>query len=412
MRIAIIGGGAAGLITAYLLDRHHGVTLYEKASVLGGHIRTLGLNVKEPAGLHAPHPLDAGVLEFDCKLFPTVDRLFRRLEVPTEALPAATTLFCADGRRILAPGAIPRAGLSGVQLLRAWLAALRLNRARRRFLSSTDLPMEELYRRSLGDFLDPSDYSLWLELLAMYAYSTPRESVAGMPAALVVPMLRRFANADDWIRVVGGTYLYVQAITDRFRGTICTGADIRAVTRTSGGNTIEFRDRSRCEFDAVVFATPPGEILPLLADASSAERDQLRPWKTREIETMIHCDFSPYERRGARFATEFDVFELPGGRGGYNALLNLLCGLPETEHRRFGLAFGMDDEIDPGRVLHVQKHRVPVLALDALRSREAIKQSNGHNNTWLAGAWLYDGLHEGAATSAAVVAKALGGDSL
>ena len=35
MRIAIIGGGVAGLTTAHLLDPHHAVTLFERAPILG-----------------------------------------------------------------------------------------------------------------------------------------------------------------------------------------------------------------------------------------------------------------------------------------------------------------------------------------------------------------------------------------
>ena len=45
MKIAIIGGGSAGLVTAHLLDGAHDVTIFEKAPILGGHVRTLNRNV-------------------------------------------------------------------------------------------------------------------------------------------------------------------------------------------------------------------------------------------------------------------------------------------------------------------------------------------------------------------------------
>ena len=46
MNIAIIGGGAAGMITAYLLDQKgHAVEVFEKTDKLGGNIRTLNKNV-------------------------------------------------------------------------------------------------------------------------------------------------------------------------------------------------------------------------------------------------------------------------------------------------------------------------------------------------------------------------------
>ena len=47
MKIAIIGGGASGMVTAYLLNKKgHNVTVFEKQPILGGHIRTLNKNVK------------------------------------------------------------------------------------------------------------------------------------------------------------------------------------------------------------------------------------------------------------------------------------------------------------------------------------------------------------------------------
>jgi predicted NAD/FAD-binding protein len=45
MRIGIIGGGAAGLATAWLLEQDHDVTLFEKDDRLGGHAHTVDIDV-------------------------------------------------------------------------------------------------------------------------------------------------------------------------------------------------------------------------------------------------------------------------------------------------------------------------------------------------------------------------------
>jgi len=410
MKIAIIGGGAAGLVCAHLLDEHHEITLYERESVLGGHVRTLGCNVKAPPSV--PYPLDAGVIEFDRVLFPTVARLFARLGIETEAVPATTTFFPVQGPRSFAPGAIARSQLAARERMFAWSRGLKNGLARERFLRRTRLPLDSLYERSVGDVLDDSDFARWLALLTMYAYSTPYPEVREMSAALVVPMLRDFVKAHNWIRVVGGTYRYIAAINAALRGTVVTDARVRRVRRFEPGVEIDFADGSRRMFDAVVFAIPPGDVLPLLEDPSDGEGARFAHWRTRETETVIHEDLGPYARRETDFATEFDVFELGSQRGGYNALLNLLSGVPRHDNRRFGLAFGMDDEIDPSRILHRQRHRVPVYSQRALERREEIISSNGERATWFVGAWLGNGLHEGAVRSAADVAVRLGGDSL
>jgi uncharacterized protein len=64
MRIAVIGGGASGMATAYMLDKQgHYVTVFEQQPILGGHIQTLNKNVK-PNQSDCSERLESGVLEF------------------------------------------------------------------------------------------------------------------------------------------------------------------------------------------------------------------------------------------------------------------------------------------------------------------------------------------------------------
>ena len=69
----------------------------------------------------------------------------------------------------------------------------------------------------------------------------------------------------------------------------------------------------------------------------------------------------------------------------------------------------MEPEVDPRRVLHVQDHRIPLHTVAALASRREILAHNGERHTYFAGAWLGNGLHEGAVWSADQVSRLLGG---
>jgi predicted NAD/FAD-binding protein len=42
LRIAVVGGGVAGIAAAHLLQRRHEVTLFEKNDYVGGHTHTIG----------------------------------------------------------------------------------------------------------------------------------------------------------------------------------------------------------------------------------------------------------------------------------------------------------------------------------------------------------------------------------
>ena len=45
MKIAVIGGGIAGLSAAYFLSTEHEITLFEKNTWLGGHAHTVPVKV-------------------------------------------------------------------------------------------------------------------------------------------------------------------------------------------------------------------------------------------------------------------------------------------------------------------------------------------------------------------------------
>ena len=97
MRIAIVGGGAAGLVAAYLLGNRHEVHLYESAPNLGGHVRTLGQNVKVdnmPPGKVAEN----GPLGFHVASSPTLMRLMTELRIPTITTGLGSNLFLRGNR--------------------------------------------------------------------------------------------------------------------------------------------------------------------------------------------------------------------------------------------------------------------------------------------------------------------------
>jgi predicted NAD/FAD-binding protein len=69
------------------------------------------------------------------------------------------------------------------------------------------------------------------------------------------------------------------------------------------------------------------------------------------------------------------------------------------------MGYNLDKLISSEKIIQRQTHTTPFYTLEGMKYRQEIKDTNGENNTLFAGAYLYDGLHEGAATSAIEVAK-------
>lgn len=405
MKIAVIGGGASGMVTAYLLDKiGHQVTIFENKPILGGHIRTLNQNVTtEPqnAGLF----LEAGVLEFTLK-FHNFLALMKELDVELEPVDLGSALFFQDGNHLLSATTI-RKNFTGV---RRWLEYLRLDTIYaqsmllRLKLKLAKIP--QLYDRPLSDYLrGKSARNDWLKLLTMYSYSMPFELIDDFPAELAIPALRDYVMTE-WVRVKGGVYSYIEKILARFRGTVMLNAQITSISRTfDGGVQLQLADSVPRLFDKVVFATPPDRVLELLADPTAAEIRRFGAWKPNYATTTIHTDRSMYDRYGIKQITEFDFFETPSGWG-YNAYLNQLCGI--NSPLSYSLAFHLQDSIDPRQIVHTQQHHTPLYTVEAFRYRDEVVRTNGENHTYHAGAYLCDGLHEGAITSAIRVAELIG----
>ncbi|MFW2388918.1 MAG: FAD-dependent oxidoreductase [Polyangiales bacterium] len=410
MRIAIIGGGSAGLVTAHLLDRVHEVTVFEKAPILGGHVRTLNGNVR--SDLDPDIVLDAGVIEFERHNFPTLMRLFDSLGCEKRLVLGTTTFWTHDGKHHLSAGSIRRADEPVIERLRHRIDLMSVQLQGLRFNKRAELREDELRRLTLGDLLTDSHADRWAALLATYAYSIPYERVRDTPAGLTVPMLRAFQQAEQWVSLRGGSWDYLRRIVERFSGTIHTEAKIASVARHERGVTLRLASGESVDFDSVVFAAPPDQFLELLADPSEAEMRRFGSWRANHVHTLVHHDPSVYTRRGVAVKTEFDVIETSRSSGGYNCHLNRLCGLPEDEPRDFGLAFGIDDWIDPAKIILRQEHHTPDYCVEAHRWHLEVSQTNGENRTFHVGAWLRDGLQEGAVTSALAVSELLGGASI
>ena len=82
MRIAVVGGGISGMMSWYLLQQKHDVTLFEANDYLGGHTATVQVNV---AG--QDYAIDTGFIVFNDWTYPIFNRFLSELGVafqPTE----------------------------------------------------------------------------------------------------------------------------------------------------------------------------------------------------------------------------------------------------------------------------------------------------------------------------------------
>ncbi|MEI8104475.1 MAG: FAD-dependent oxidoreductase [Actinomycetes bacterium] len=400
MRVAVIGGGVAGLGAAYVLARAHEVEVFEREPLAGGHANTV---------VHDGLSLDTGFLVHNEGTYPLLIRLFRELGVATQESEMSFSVSCADcgleysGRR---PFAQPRNafdprfyGLLGeiARWLRTALPALEQG---------------DFEQASLQEYLDARGYSErfrhhFLVPLTSALWSTAPGRALEFPAAT---MIRFFDNHGmlgfrrlPWRTVTGGSRTYVDAIGARLGTGLRTAAEVRSLRRDSDGVDVRTADGTMHRFDQVVIATHADEALALLEDPSDAERRALGAFRYTVNETVLHTDSSVLPRaRAARASWNYRM-----GENGAPTLTYYLNRLQQFESTT-DYCVTLNQEIAPEHVLARFAYAHPLFTLETLAGQEALRALSGERRTHYAGAHLGNGFHESGLASGVAAAAAIG----
>jgi uncharacterized protein len=102
MEIAIMGAGVSGLTTAYFIKTssnpilaNANVTVFEKASDVGGNANTFNVDVIGAQGQKIPRWVDMGVNDFNLSTYKPLIDLWEELKIMNPTLPCPTSQFCS-----------------------------------------------------------------------------------------------------------------------------------------------------------------------------------------------------------------------------------------------------------------------------------------------------------------------------
>jgi len=410
-KIAIIGTGISGLGAAYLLNRRHEITVYEKTAHVGGHARTLTVDYDGKQ-----IPVDTGFIVFNEKNYPHLSAMFRHLNVATHKSDMTFAASIRDGwlewgakdanaifgqrRNLLSP----RFGL----LIRD---VFRFNaKAEETADRHPDLTLDEFIALlGLGDWFR----RFYLLPMCSAIWSCPPCEMMRFPARTLIRFMANHhllsaSGQPQWLTVTGGSREYVKRLTAGFAHRIRVQCGATQVTRDEHGVTITDTTGGRERFDYVVFASHGDETLRLLADADGHERAVLSRFRYQPNVAVLHRDTSVMPR--SRHCWASWVYTSDGNldepRLSVSYWMNLLQGIP-NETPLF-VTLNPKSRIAPEKVFdsHVFDH--PVFDLAAVAAQRQLQAMQGRRGTWFCGAHLRHGFHEDGLASAVHVARLLG----
>ena len=413
--IAVIGGGVAGVVAAYLLQSRHNVTLFEKNDYLGGHTHTIDISDGPDAGI----AVDTGFIVLNDATYPLFQRFLACLGVDTRDSDMSFGFQCLESGLVYAG-----TNLNG-------LFAQRRNLVSPRFLhflyeivrfcnqARVDLERDDIPRVTLGDYMKAGGYSTYmidnyLVPMAAAIWSTPAAEIDSFPAE---PFLRFFRNhgllalrnRPRWKTVVGGSHAYMKAFRREFTGTIHLDAAVRGVKRYESHVEVQPADGEVQRFDQVVIAAHADQALRMLEDPSPLEGRLLSPWRYQLNRTVLHTDASilpPQRCAWASWNFTRESSESDQRPVFVTYYMNLLQGLSAS--REYCVTLNRESPFNPESVIAEMDYHHPLFSFDSMATQKDLPRLNGVQRTHFCGSYFGYGFHEDAVRAGVAVAKGFG----
>lgn len=410
MRVAIIGSGISGLVTAHLLHPRHEVVVYEADARIGGHTHTVDVELEGER-----HSVDTGFIVYNEKTYPNFTRLLNQLGVETQRSEMSFGVRCEGtglewGSR----------GLRGVlaqptNLLRGSFRGmlsdiLRFNRESKALLGRDEEKV------TLGDYLHGAGFGKefvehYVVPMGAAIWSAAPSTFLEMPATSFVRFFDNHGLLEtkpplSWRVVSGGSSRYVEKLVAPFEDRVRVGCPVNSVRRRD--DHVKVHSASGVDkYDHVVMAVHSDQALRLLADPTRLETKVLGSIAYQENDVVLHTDESLLPRRPAAQASwNYLIPRESEGRVRVTYDMSRLQGI--SSRHRFLVTLNGGDRIASDTILRRFVYDHPIFDSAAVRAQKLHSEISGQNRTHYCGAYWGHGFHEDGVRSALAVCTPFG----
>ncbi len=412
-KVAIIGGGIAGLTAAYLLNQKFDITLFEKDSRLGGNAYTIKASDGEV--------IDIAVAVFGKVTYKNFFKLLSELNIKTQMMPLSfvsmQNLDTKEGM-YLTPFSVKGLFAQNFALFkpRVFMSLIRMyiSLVQGMILQARG-KLDGLTMREALDLLPylKGDAKLLLMFPLCVISSMYYEEILDSPAEF---FFGKFWYHHDlvspeflyaWRCAANKTKSYVDALAMHYSEKIVLSSTIKSVARSDQNITLRMKNKKELNFDKIVFACNADQALELLEQPTDEEIRLLGAWKYKDGAIVVHKDNSSFPERDLCQAFTFLYTERDDKvHTSVTGCIWHEAGVPDdyeyfsSQHPNFPIR---KDLIDYKTVL-----RTPIFDTDSVPTIEALPTLNGKINSYYCGSHFGYGLHEDAVKSAVTVAHMLG----
>lgn len=416
-KVAIVGTGIAGMISAYLLNDDYDITVFEKNDYVGGHTHTV--TVDEDGG-HVP--IDTGFIVFNKTNYPNLLKLFDRLSVSYKP-----TNMSFSVQHIPENLEYNGSGFNGIFGQRKNLAnpsfykmLFDINRFNQQSAEVLNEPHYADY--SLGDYIEEKKFGRDFKekyLLPMNSaiWSTPPEKSLEFP---LVTLVRFFKNHGllgvnshfQWYTVDGGSWQYRDKLIESFRDRIKLNAEVVSLSRSSKGVEIIDVNGHFHQFDKVVLAGHADQSLALLTDPTNEELDLLGKFSYQPNRVTLHTDDSIMPKRKRVWSAWNYRIEKKNGSWLTSTVYDMNTLQQVSEKQNYFLSVNDTGIVDESKILKEFEYDHPVFNLEAVKAQKHLASLNEKGQVYYCGSYFGYGFHEDALKSGIEASEKLAGRKL
>lgn len=412
-KIAVVGSGISGLLSALLLQNKYAVTLFEQNDYLGGHTHTLDVDLNGQR-----FPVNTGFIVYNDWTYPNFIRLMDHLGVASEESSMSFSVRC-DRTNLEYNGTslnslfCQRKNLLSRRFWRMVNDIVRFNREATRAYQLDNIDPTMTLKR----FLDENRYGeefirYYIIPMGAAIWSAPESDMLGFPLAFFVRFFHNHGmlsvdNRPQWRVISGGSRSYVSALKQQLRGPVHTGRRIEQIERFSHGVLLRDDQGHMEPFDAVVMACHSDQALAMLTQPSPEERQFLGAIPYQDNDVVLHTDIRLLPQRKLAWAAwNYRIPERADLPVHVTYNMNILQNF--VSDTTFCVSLNQSDRIDPASVIARYRYSHPAYTLAGMHAQNSFDRINGQQHTYYCGAYWFNGFHEDGVNSAIRAARSLG----
>ncbi|KAK7268724.1 hypothetical protein RIF29_21432 [Crotalaria pallida] len=403
MRVAVVGAGISGLVSAYNLAKAGvNVVLYEKEDYLGGHAKTVNADGVD---------LDLGFMVFNRVTYPNMMEFFESLGVEMELSDMSFAVSLDNGQGCEWGS---RNGLSSLFAQKSnalnpyfWQMIREIVKFKDDVISYLDMleSNPDIDRNeSLGQFIKTRGYSelfqkAYLIPICGSIWSCPSEGVLSFSAYSVLSFCRnhhllQLFGRPQWLTVRWRSQNYVKKVKEELLSKGCqiiANCEVHTVSTSEKGCVVHCKDGSQEMYDGCIMAVHAPDALRVLGDeATHEERRILGAFQYVYSDIYLHRDKTFMPKNPAAWS----AWNFLGSNNNKVCLTYWLNILQNIEETSLPFLVTLNPDHIPGNTLLKWSTGHPVPSVAAMKASNELDHIQGKRRIWFAGAYQGYGFHE------------------